>query len=299
MPGGADAAYSRRMRFGITILPEQRWSDAERLWRGAEELGFDHAWTYDHLVWAGLPDAPWFGALPTLTAAAMVTRRVRLGTFVSSPNYRHPYVFARDLLALDDISGGRLICGIGTGGDLDAHILGEDLSLKDRVERFHEFVGLLDRLLREDHLDHRGRFYSTVDARTLPGPVQSPRIPFLVAANGPRALRLAAAVGEGWVTYGVGGDTLDDWWEGIAGLCGRLDEAEEAAVRSKPLDRYLSLDGSPRFSLESVGLFEELTGKAAELGFTDVVTHWPRAEGVYAGSERVLEQVAERLPHLR
>jgi alkanesulfonate monooxygenase SsuD/methylene tetrahydromethanopterin reductase-like flavin-dependent oxidoreductase (luciferase family) len=287
------------MRFGITILPEQRWSDAERLWRGAEDLGFDHAWTYDHLVWAGLPDAPWFGALPTLTAAAMVTRRVRLGTFVSSPNYRHPYVFARDLLALDDISGGRLICGLGTGGDLDAHILGEDLSLKDRVERFHEFVGLLDRLLREDHLDHRGRFYSTVDARMLPGPVQAPRIPFLVAANGPRALRLAAAVGEGWVTYGVGGDTLDDWWEGIAGLCGRLDEAEQAAVRSKPLDRYLSLDGSPRFSLESVGLFEELTGKAAELGFTDVVTHWPRAEGVYGGSERVLEQVAERLPHLR
>jgi alkanesulfonate monooxygenase SsuD/methylene tetrahydromethanopterin reductase-like flavin-dependent oxidoreductase (luciferase family) len=129
--------------------------------------------------------------------------------------------------------------------------------------------------------------------------VQAPRIPFLVAANGPRALRLAAAVGEGWVTYGVGGDTLDDWWEAIAGLCGRLDEAEQAAVRSKPLDRYLSLDGSPRFSLESVGLFEELTGKAAELGFTDVVTHWPRAEGVYGGSERVLEQVAERLPHLR
>ena len=78
------------MRFGITILPEHRWTDAAPLWRRAEEYGFDHAWTYDHLVWAGLPDSPWFGALPTLTAAATVTSTMRLGTFVSSPNYRHP-----------------------------------------------------------------------------------------------------------------------------------------------------------------------------------------------------------------
>jgi alkanesulfonate monooxygenase SsuD/methylene tetrahydromethanopterin reductase-like flavin-dependent oxidoreductase (luciferase family) len=287
------------MRFGLTILPEHRWSEAEPRWRAAEELGFDHAWTYDHLVWAGLPDAPWVGALPTLTAAAMVTTRIRLGTFVSSPNYRHPYVFARDLLALDDISGGRVVCGLGTGGDLDAQILGEDLPLRERVARFHEFVALLDRLLCEDHVDHRGTYYSTVDARTLPGPVQRPRIPFLVAANGPRALRLAVALGQGWVTFGTGGDTIEEWWDGIASLCARLDDTEEEAGRAEPLDRYLSLDGSPRYSLESVGLFEELTGRAAGLGFTDVVSHWPRPEGVYAGSETVLHEVAARLPDLR
>ena len=287
------------MRFGITILPELAWHDAEPRWRGAEELGFDHAWTYDHLVWAGLPDAPWVGALPTLTAAAMVTSRIRLGTFVSSPNYRHPYVFARDLLALEDISRGRMICGLGTGGDLDAQILGEELPLKQRVQRFHEFVALLDRLLREDHVGHSGAHYVTVDARTLPGPVQQPRIPFLVAANGPRSLRLAAELGQGWVSYGLGGDTLDAWWAGIATLCTQLDDAEAAVAREQPLDRYLSLDGAPRFSLESVELFEEMTGRAADLGFSDVVTHWPRAEGVYAGSEAVLHEVASRLPHLR
>jgi hypothetical protein len=129
--------------------------------------------------------------------------------------------------------------------------------------------------------------------------VQRPRIPFLVAANGPRSLRLAAEQGQGWVTYGLGGETLDDWWDGIVSLCARLDEAEAAVGRTEPLDRYLSLDGSPRFSLESAGLFEELTGRAGELGFTDVVTHWPRPEGVYAGREAVLEEVASRLPHLR
>ena len=287
------------MRFGITILPEHRWTDAAPLWRRAEEYGFDHAWTYDHLVWGGLPDSPWFGALPTLTAAATVTSRIGLGTFVSSPNYRHPYVFLRDLLALDDISGGRLICGLGTGGDLDSQILGDERTVKERVDRFHEFVEVLDRLFREDHVDHVGTHYRTVDARTLPGAVQQPRVPFVVAANGPRSLRLAARLGQGWVTYGKGGDTLDEWWAGIADLSARLDGTEADAGRTTPLDRYLSLDGAPRFSLESAELFVELVGRAGELGFTDVVTHWPRPDGVYAGSESVLEDVAGRLPGLR
>ena len=287
------------MRFGITILPEHRWADAAPLWRRAEEYGFDHAWTYDHLVWAGLPDSPWFGALPTLTAASTVTSTIRLGTFVSSPNYRHPYVFLRDLLALDDISGGRLLCGLGTGGDLDSQILGDERTVKERVDRFHEFVEVLDRLFREDHVDHAGAHYRAVDARTLPGSVQQPRVPFVIAANGPRSLRLAARLGQGWVTYGKGGDTLDAWWSGIAELSARLDAAEAEAGRATPLDRYLSLDGAPRFSLESADLFVELVGRAGELGFTDVVTHWPRPEGVYAGTEAVLEQVAGLLPSLR
>jgi hypothetical protein len=58
--------------------------------------------------------------------------------------------------------------------------------------------------------------------------------------------------------------------------------------------RVLSLDSSPQFSLESVAVYEEMTGRAAELGFDDVVAHWPRPDGPYAGSEAVLEAVAER-----
>jgi alkanesulfonate monooxygenase SsuD/methylene tetrahydromethanopterin reductase-like flavin-dependent oxidoreductase (luciferase family) len=287
------------MRCGVVILPEDSWTDTKGRWQAAEAMGFDHAWTYDHLVWAGLPDSPWYGALPTLAAAAAVTERIALGTFVSSPNYRHPYVFFRDLLALQDISQGRILCGLGTGGDLDARLLGDELTLKERVDRFHEFVGALDALARDDHVDLGGPRYLTRDARTLPGQTRQPAVPLVIAANGPRVLRLAARLGQGWVTYGQGGETLDEWWAGVAELARRLDESEAAAGRATPLDRYLSLDGSPRFSLESVGLFEELVGRAGELGFTDVVTHWPRREGVYAGSEAVLEEVATRLPAIR
>jgi alkanesulfonate monooxygenase SsuD/methylene tetrahydromethanopterin reductase-like flavin-dependent oxidoreductase (luciferase family) len=282
------------MRFGLTILPEHRWAQAAPIWRRAEELGFDHAWTYDHLVWGGLPDSPWYGTTPTLTAAAMVTSTIRLGTFVTSPNYRHPVTFMRDLLALDDISGGRLICGIGVGGDIDSAILGgQTLTPRQRVDRLQEFTGLLDRLLTEDHVTHDGTHFSAVDARTLPGPVQQPRIPFVMAANGARSLRIAAEFGAGWVTTGPNVETVGEWWAALATLCGRLDEAlGEAGRDSATFDRYLNLDSSPLFALTSVGTFEEMVGRAGELGFTDVITHWPRPDGPYAGDVRVLEAVA-------
>ncbi len=285
------------MRFGLTILPEHRWSDAAPMWRRAQELGFDHAWTYDHLVWGGLPDSPWFGTIPTLTAAALVTSTIRLGTFVTSPNYRHPVTFMRDLLALDDISGGRFICGIGAGGDIDSGILGEPpLTARQRFERLAEFTGLLDRLLTQDHVCHRGRYFSAVDARTLPGPVQRPRIPFVMAANGPRSMRLAVEYGTGWVTTGPKVETLDQWWAALARLGGRLDEALASAGRDPAtLDRHLNLDSSPQFALSSVGAFEEMAGRAADLGFTDVITHWPRPDGPYAGDEGVLESVASEV----
>ncbi len=279
-----------RLRHGVVILPEDPWREAAGRWRAAEQLGFDDAWTYDHLVWSGLPDSSWFAAVPTLAAAAGVTSTIGLGTFVSSPNYRHPYTFARDVLTLDDLTGGRFLCGVGTGGDLDARLLGADHTLRERVARFHEFVTLLDRLLREDHVDHEGTWYRTRDARTLPGPVRH-RVPLLVAANGPRSIRLAASHGDGWVTYGAGGETLDAWFDGVGELARRYAQACADAGRD-PGRTILSLDASPHFSLGSAALYAEMTGRAADLGFTDVVTHWPRPDGPYAGDEAVLEQVA-------
>jgi hypothetical protein len=89
------------VRLGVVILPELRRAELVSTWRRAEELGFDHAWTYDHLAWRSLRDSPWFGAIPTLVAAATATTRIRLGTLVASPNFRHPVSFARELIALD------------------------------------------------------------------------------------------------------------------------------------------------------------------------------------------------------
>jgi hypothetical protein len=92
------------------------------------------------------------------------------------------------------------------------------------------------------------------------------------------------------VTTGGDADTVDGWWRSLGELALRFADAAAAAGRQP--DRHLSLDASPRYSLSSVDSFSDAVGRAAELGFTDVVTHWPRAAGWYAGSESVLEAIA-------
>ncbi|MDS1270736.1 LLM class flavin-dependent oxidoreductase [Lipingzhangella sp. LS1_29] len=296
------------MRVGITILPEYRWRDAEPKWRAAETYGFDHAWTFDHLGWRSLVDGPWFGAVPTLTMAAAVTSRIELGPLVSSPNYRHPVSFARELTALDDISAGRFTLGVGAGGtgsgsgDLsyDLRVFGHTAAPRRRASRFAEFVELLDALLTTDGLDWSGEHYTAVGARNNPGCVQQPRIPFVVAANGPKAMRVAARFGQGWITTGEPQEDLEGWWASVATAAARFDEALAAEQRPRgEVRRFLQSDAAPVYSLSSVARYREFLDRAAELGFTDVVAPWPRAEGVYAGSEAVLEQVAtEVLPGL-
>ncbi|HET6499432.1 MAG TPA: LLM class flavin-dependent oxidoreductase [Amycolatopsis sp.] len=285
------------MRAGIVILPEDRWWAAEPKWRAAEEYGFDHAWTYDHLGWRNLVEGPWFSAVPTLTAAATVTSTIRLGTFVASPNFRHPVPFTRELITLDDVSDGRLIVGLGAGTGAptyDSVVLGEpQLTVKQRADRFIEFTEALDGLLTTDRFDYRGAHYAAQGARNLPGPVQRPRMPFVIAANGPRTMRLAARFGTGWATTGGERTGLEEWWKSVAELSATFDQALAEAGRDRDqVHRYLLLDAGPVYSLSSVNAFEDAVGRAEELGFTDVVAHWPRSDFPFEGRESVLETVA-------
>jgi alkanesulfonate monooxygenase SsuD/methylene tetrahydromethanopterin reductase-like flavin-dependent oxidoreductase (luciferase family) len=288
------------MRFGIVILADQRWRQAARRWRLAEDYGFHHAWTYDHLGWRSLVDGPWFDAVPTLTAAATVTQHLKLGTLVASPNFRHPVSFMRQLTALDDISDGRIVLGLGAGaggGSFDSHVLrAPDLSPRERVDRYAEFAELLDLLLRNDHVSWAGQYYAAVDARNLPGCVQRPRIPFVMAADGRRSIALAARFGDGWVTTGSRAADPGQWWQAVRDSMARFTDALAAAGRAtSQVPTYLSLDASGVYALSSPGCFTDAVGRAGELGFTDVITHWPRPAGPYAGHESVLEAAAAQL----
>ncbi|WP_291052238.1 LLM class flavin-dependent oxidoreductase [Herbiconiux sp.] len=302
------------MRHGIVILPQDPWIEGRRKWQLAEELGFDHAWTYDHLSWRSLAGEPWGATVPTLTAAATATSRIRLGTFVASPNFRHPVPFAKELATVDEIAAGRLTLGVGSGGTgFDAFVLGQaELTPRQRHERFAEFVEQLDTLLRFETdsesdsgeadspepqgFSFEGEWYTAKDARMVGTPAQTPRLPFVLAANGPKGLALVARFGQGWVTTGPEGRTGEEWWSAVAELAGRLDDAAVASGRDPgTIDRYLSLDSGGTYSLSSVGAFQELSGRAGELGFTDVIAHWPRHDGIYAGSEDVLREAASRL----
>ncbi len=285
------------MRIGIIILQDQPWRVLGERWRRAEDYGFDHAWCYDHLGWRDLIAGPWFDAMPVLTAAALATSRIPLGTMVASPNFRHPVHFAREITALDDISGGRITIGLGAGGfGFDAAVLGQPaLTLRQRTDRYCEFVELLDLLLTEPSVTWRGEHYSAVDARSTPGCVQTPRVPFVVAGNGPRAMALAARYGQGWVTNGgaAPGVDLAGWWRSVADLAARFADTGSKA------DRYLILDAAPVFSLSSPDHFADCVARAADLGFTDVLTHWPRASSWYAAPESILDTIAPLLPTLR
>jgi alkanesulfonate monooxygenase SsuD/methylene tetrahydromethanopterin reductase-like flavin-dependent oxidoreductase (luciferase family) len=192
------------MKISTVMWPTRSWPEAGELWRRAEDLGFDTAWVYDHMAWRGT--TPWYDAYTTLAAAAAVTSRVRLGTLVTSPNFRHPVPTAHAAKTIDHISGGRLRLGIGSGGTArtsDSGILGgQEWTPRERADRFAEWVGLLDRLLTGPETTYEGAYYSSREVVTEPGCVQSPRVPFVIAATGPKGLRVAARHGSGWVTNG-------------------------------------------------------------------------------------------------
>lgn len=296
----------RKLGLSTVILPYQRWNEGAReSWQRAEELGFEAAYTYDHLSWRTFRDGPWFGAVPTLTAAAAVTDRLRLGTLVTSPNFRHPVTLAKDLITLDDVSAGRITLGIGAGtSGFDAAVLGQEpWRPKERAERFTEFVALLDQLLTSPDVTATRQFYSAYEARNLPGCVQSPRIPFAVAATGRRGLALAARYGQAWVSTGdptlfeSGTATQSD--AALAGQVARLEEACVAADRDPASIRRVLLTGfTPEANepLESFERFVNFAGRHAALGFDEIVIHWPIPDSDFAAPMDVFEHIAREAP---
>ena len=275
------------------ILADRPWAELAGRWRHVEERGFDAAWTYDHITWFGKPHGAWFSAVPTLAAAAGATSRIRLGTLVATPNYRHPVPFASEVISLDDLSGGRLDLGLGAGGGgVDAAVLGEEpWSRRERADRFEEFVTLLDLLLRQPVTTQRGRFYSAHDTRLAAGCVQRPRVPFALAAMGPRGMRLAARHAQTWVTPG-----RSDRMEAVREQVGRLEEACAAVGRDPGQLARLLVLFEPIAAPDAVG---ELAVRCAEIGITDLAIHDPRSQGRFQGDPELLDRVAaEVLPRL-
>jgi alkanesulfonate monooxygenase SsuD/methylene tetrahydromethanopterin reductase-like flavin-dependent oxidoreductase (luciferase family) len=271
------------LRIGVVILPDLSWEQSRARWREAEQRGFATAWTYDHLSWRTLRDGPWLGAIPLLAAAAASTTTLRLGTLVTSPNFRHPALLAKDVMTLDQISGGRVELGIGAGGPgWDATALGGPApTFPERASRFEDFTAALDVMLREPSGSYAGKVFQAPEYRTLPGCVQRPRVPFTIAAFGPRALAVAAEHGDCWVTFGPAhsGDIGEAWYAGVRQQSERLDDAcRQRGREPSSIRRMVLVSLEAEWADGTRSRWDDFTARVTALGFTDVVVHWPRPE---------------------
>lgn len=140
---------------------------------------------------------------PTVIAGwAATTSRIRVGLLIANMVFRHPTLLAKQATTLDHISGGRFDLGIGSGVWPTDHSMAGTPSwtARERTERLAEFVAVVERLLAGDVSDHDGPYYPYTLAAMAPGTVQE-RLPWIVAANAPRALAVVAAHADGWVTF--------------------------------------------------------------------------------------------------
>lgn len=178
------------------------YRDLDERWRRVEALGFDSIWIADHTT-AQYPTLIAYEAWSLLGALAAVTTRVCFGPLVTPPTFRHPAMLAMSAITIDNVSGGRLELGLGAGGGrADAGVVGETgLRPGALLGRFAEQLAVFDRLLRGETVSFDGKHVRTSGAVLAEG-VQKPRVPFVIAAQGPEGMGLVARYADAWNTVG-------------------------------------------------------------------------------------------------
>lgn len=180
------------MRFGV-VVGAPTLETYQAAVRRAEAAGFDTVLCSDHLHLAGR-HASYFTPIPALTAAALATESIRVGTGVINQDLRHPAALARDAASLDVLSGGRLELGIGAGWNEPEYTMAglpfDPIGV--RVRRLAEYVRVVKGVLAEPAFDFDGEFFTIRAMPGEPAPLQHPHPPILIGGTGPRMLRLAA-----------------------------------------------------------------------------------------------------------
>jgi alkanesulfonate monooxygenase SsuD/methylene tetrahydromethanopterin reductase-like flavin-dependent oxidoreductase (luciferase family) len=195
--------------------------------RAAEEVGFDSVWVGDHLLYRddGRPETGPWDAWTLLTGLAAVTERVSLGPLVACTAFRPPGVLARIAAAVDEVSGGRLVVGLGAGWN-EPEFTAFGIPFDDRFRRFSEAFEIISRLLAGERVTYSGNYETVVDAVLLPPPSRRP--PLMLGAIGRRTVEGAIPYVDAWNTwYEWYGNTPD----GFAAANGRIDEIAQRAGR--------------------------------------------------------------------
>jgi alkanesulfonate monooxygenase SsuD/methylene tetrahydromethanopterin reductase-like flavin-dependent oxidoreductase (luciferase family) len=183
--------------FGYTTDEAPRWSEVLEFAQVAEQVGIDSLWIPDHLN-RNPSDGPGvWECWSILSALAATTRRIELGTFVLCTNFRNPALVAKMADSVDEISGGRLILGLGAGWH-EGEFRSFGFPYDHRVSRFEEALTIIRTLLREGHIDFTGRYYQARDCELAPRGPRPAGPPILIGTKGERMLRLAARYADMW-----------------------------------------------------------------------------------------------------
>ncbi len=260
------------MKIGVQ-LPEVervvRWRELRDMASIAEGIGHDSIWVGDHLLYRGdgsPPRGPW-EAWSTLAALAAVTERVELGPLVASTSFHNPAMLAKKAATVDEISGGRLILGLGAGWN-EAEYAAFGFPFDRRVSRFEEAFTIIRLLLATGRCDFDGTFYSLDDAELLPRGPRAAGPPLMIGSIGERMLRITLPHVHAWNAWCAWfGNSV----EGYLPLRERIDDACRAAGRDPgEVERTLALlvafpGAVGRGSAVSEEAFEPIDGDPATL----------------------------------
>jgi len=218
-------AAAKRIKFGIqTGQQDVTYADVVAIWKEAEALGFDSAWTFDHFMpIRGDRDGPALEAWTLLGALAAQTSRIRIGSLVNGNTYRNPALLAKMAATLDQISNGRFELGIGAGWFESEHrAYGFPFyTPKERADRLGEALQVITKLFNEDHPSFEGQYYSLFQAPFSPRGIQQPHLPIVVGGKGKKwIMPLVARYADAWnVPIGVTPKGIENRREIIRAEC--------------------------------------------------------------------------------
>jgi len=294
----------QKPRFVVAGMQEAPWPEMIQRWQQVETLGLDSVMLADHFVNFAQPKAPWFEAWTLLSALAAHTKTIHVGLLTAIP-WRNRAFLAREAMTVDHISNGRLDRGVGAGApgavDISYAMTGTpDWPPKERVDRFREAVEIVDQLLRNPETSYEGRYYQIKGTIMNPQPVQKPRPPLMIGANGPRMLKIAAKFADTWNTFG-GTDSMSPTemltltherntrLDAYCAEIGRDPTTLRRSVLIYTQEEYMQIYSRP-------GAFEEIIKRYWEIGITEFIFFYPFAPMMMP----LFEQIAnEAIPRLR
>jgi probable F420-dependent oxidoreductase len=286
------------MKIGVQLPEVERvvgWNELRDVAVAAEDCGLDSIWVGDHLLYRALDGStrgPW-EAWSALAGLAEATERVELGPLVAATSFHAPAMIAKKAATVDEISGGRLILGIGAGWnrtEFDAF----GFPFDHRVSRFDEAFTIIRTLVREGEIDFGGRFYTNREMQLVPR--ARPDMKILVGSNGPRMMRITMPHADMWNTwhldYGNRASDLGDLLDLVDDACAEVGRDPADVERTAAV--YVQLDrGSGRMAGSSekqdsppiVGSHEEIAAELSAfaevgLGHVQVVLDPIDARGV-------------------